>query len=124
MQDLGFSDIKINCGRSGHIEHGKDIVFSHRNMFKHQEWDAIVVKIGKIDQAEGREDRRYIKDIINKGSEAFNIPFEDEKGRKFQITRVFIATNDKITDPAKISIRTQIEGRVFFIEKDTLLDLC
>lgn len=124
LQDLGYTDIKINCGRRGHLEYGKDIVFSHRNMFKHQEWDAIVVKKGKIDQVEGRKDRRYIKDIISKGSEAFLIPYEDEKGRKFQITRVFIATNDKITDPAKISIRTQIEGRVFFIEKDTLLDLC
>ena len=29
LHDLGFSDIKINCGRRGHSEFGKDIVFSH-----------------------------------------------------------------------------------------------
>ena len=124
LHDLGFIDIKINCGRRGHSEFGKDIIFSHRNVFKHQEWDTIVVKTGKIDQAEGREDYKYIKDIISKGSEALDIPYEDEKGRKFQITRVFIATNDKITDPAKQTIRAKIEGKIFFIEKDTLLDLC
>ncbi len=125
LHDLGFTDIKINCGRRGHSEFGKDIIFSHRNVFKHQEWDAIVVKTGKIDQPEGRgEIRKYIQDIIDKGSEAFDIPYEDEKGRKFQITRVFIATNDKITDFAKQSIRAKIEGNIFFIEKDTLLDLC
>ena len=53
-----------------------------------------------------------------------DIPYEDEKGREFQITRVFIVTNDKITDLAKKSIRAQIEGNVFFIEKESLLDLC
>ena len=124
LTDMGFTDIKINCGRRGHSEFGKDIVFSHRNMFKHQEWDAIVVKTGKIDQPEGREIRKYIKEIINQGLEALYMPYEDEKGRKFEITRVFIATNDKITDPAKRSISAQIEGKVFFIEKNTLLNLC
>jgi len=44
LKDLGFIDVIINCGRRGHKEYGKDIVFSHRNKFGHLEWSAIVVK--------------------------------------------------------------------------------
>jgi len=51
------------------------------------------------------------------------VPYEDDRGIKFCITRVFIATNDEITDPAKISIRSNIEGNVFFIDRNKLLDL-
>lgn len=123
LNDLGFFDIRINCGRRGHKEFGKDIVFSYRNKFRSIEYDAIVVKTGKIDQPEGRDIHNYIKDIIRKGSDALEIPFIDEKGIPFPITRVFIATNEGITDDAKTSIRAKIEGNVFFIEKDTLLSL-
>ena len=52
-------------------------MFSHRNKLGSPEWDAIVVKKGKIDQPEGRDIRNYIKDIIQKGSEALEIPFEE-----------------------------------------------
>jgi len=123
LNDLGFSDVTINCGRRGFDEFGKDIVFSHRNKFQKQEWDAIVVKTGKIDQPEGRELRNDIKEIIQKGLEALDIPFEDEKGNEYSITRVYIATNEKFTVKAKKSIRAKFEGRVFFIEKKTLLNL-
>ncbi len=123
LKDLGFSDVTNNCGRRGHDEFGKDIVFSHRNKFKTLEWDAIVVKTGKINQPEGRALRSYIKEIIEKGSEALDVPFKDERGIKFPITRVFIATNEEITDKAKKSIRAKIKGSVFFIEKKTILNL-
>lgn len=33
LNDLGFSDVTINCRRRGFNEFGKDIVFSHRNKF-------------------------------------------------------------------------------------------
>ncbi|MFX1257495.1 MAG: hypothetical protein ACFFAN_06535 [Promethearchaeota archaeon] len=123
LKDLGFLDVTINCGRRGFDEFGKDIVFFHRNKFHKKEWDAIVVKTGKIDQPEGRNLRGYIKEIIQKGSDALDIPFRDEKGIKFPITRVFVATNEKITIKAKESIRAKIEGSIFFIEKSTLMNL-
>jgi hypothetical protein len=55
LEDLRFEDIVINCGRRGHDEFGKDIVFSFRNKFNQTEWNAIVVKTGKIDQSIGRK---------------------------------------------------------------------
>lgn len=81
------------------------------------------MKTGKINQPQGRALWKYISEIIEKGSDALKIPFEDEKGIPFPITRVFIATNDKITVDAKKSIRKEIDGSVFFIEKKTLLNL-
>ncbi len=124
LDDLGFSDITINCKRRGHPrEFGKDIVFSHRNKFRSQEWNAIVVKTGKIDQPKGRKLYNYIEEIIDKGSEALRIPFKDEKGIEFPITRVFVATNEWIGDDAKLTISAKIKGSVFFIEKKTLLNL-
>ena len=123
LKDLGFIDVIINCGRRGHKEYGKDIVFSHRNKFGHLEWSAIVVKKGKIQQ-KGRESiHKYVQEIIDQGSLALEIEYEDEKGIEFPITRVFVATNEEITDPAKKVIVRKIKGSVFFIEKQTLLDL-
>lgn len=123
LVDLGFKNVKINCGRRGHRENGKDIVFSDINKFKLLEWNAMIVKIGKIHQPEGRILYKYIDDIIKKGSDALDIPYEDEKGYRFKITKVFLATNDEITDDAKRSLRKKIEGSIFFVEKDTLMHL-
>ncbi len=124
LANLECDDVKINCGTRGHSEHGKDIVFSNLNMFGSREWNAIVVKIGKIRAEEGRELFGYVKKIIDQGIDALETEFVDDKGSKFPITRVFIAANDTITDSAKESIRKKIEGQVFFIEKETLLNMC
>lgn len=124
LENLGFEDIKVNCGTRGHDEHGKDIVFSHVNKFGSREWNAVVVKIGKIPAAEGMELYGYVKKIIDQGMDALETEYEDDKGSKFPITRVFIAVNDIITDPARKSIRKKMEGKVFFIDKDTLLNKC
>ncbi len=123
LKDLGFIDVIINCGRRGHKEYGKDIVFSHRNKFGHLEWSAIVVKKGKIQQKESESIHKYIEKIIDQGSLALDIEYEDEKGVEFPITRVFVATNEEITDPAKKVILRNIKGSVFFIERKTLLEL-
>ena len=123
LKDLGFIDVIINCGRRGHKEYGKDIVFSHRNKFGHLEWSAIVVKKGKIQQKESESIHKYIEKIIDQGSLALDIEYEDEKGVEFPITRVFVATNEEITDPAKKVILRKIKGSVFFIERQTLLEL-
>ena len=123
LRDLGFIDVIINCGRRGHREFGKDIVFSHRNKFGHLEWSAFVVKKGKIQQKESESIHKYVEEIINQGSFALEIEYEDEKGIEFPITRVFVATNEEITDSAKTVIIRNIKGSVFFIEKQTLLDL-
>lgn len=98
------------------------ILFSPCNRFNSQEWDAIVIKTGKIDQPEGRALRDYIKDIIQKVSKALDISFVDGKGIEFSITRVFIATNEESTDKAKKPIRAKIEGSEIFIEKKTLVN--
>ncbi len=123
LRDIGFIDVKINCGRRGHKEYGKDIIFSHRNKFGHLEWSAIVVKKGKIQQKESESIHKYVEEIIDQGSLALDIEYEDEKGIEFPITRVFIATNEEITDPAKKVIIRKIKGSVFFIERQTLLEL-
>jgi len=123
LEDLGFEDIVINCGRRGHDEFGKDIVFSYRNKFNQTEWNAIVVKIGKIDQSIGRKINRKVEEIIEQGSEALEIPYKNEKGSDFKITRVFIATNEYITDKAKSTIIRDLGGHVFFIDKNILLNL-
>lgn len=123
LDDLGFNDIVINCGRRGHDEFGKDIVFSYRNKFNQIEWNAIVVKTGKIDQSIGRKINRKVEEIIDQGSEALEIPYKNEKGSNFKITRVFIATNEYITDKAKSTIIRDLGGHVFFIDKNILLNL-
>ena len=123
LGDLGFLDVIINCGRRGHKEYGKDIVFSHRNKFGHLEWSAIVVKKGKIQQKESESIHKYVEEIIDQGTLALDIEYESEKGIEFPITRVFVATNEEITDPAKKVIIRKIKGSVFFIERQTLLDL-
>ncbi len=124
LENLGYEDIKINCGTRGHDEHGKDIVFSHVNKFGSREWNAFVVKIGKIRAEEGRELYGYVKKIIDQGMDALETEYEDDKGSKFPITRVFIVANDTITDPAKKSIRKKMKSQVFFIDKETLLKIC
>ncbi len=124
LEDLGFEDIVINCGRRGHNEFGKDIVFSCRNKFNQTEWNAIVVKTGKIDQSTGRKINKKVEEIIDQGSEALKIPYQNEKGSNFKITRIFIATNEHITDNAKNTIIRDLGGHVFFIDKQILLNLC
>lgn len=123
LEDLRFKDVLINCGRRGHDEFGKDIVFSFRNEFNQIEWNAIVVKIGKIDQSIGRKINQKLVKIIDQGSEALEIPYKNEKGSEFKITRVFIATNEYITDKAKKTIIRDLGGQVFFIDKQILLSL-
>ena len=123
LEDLRFEDIIINCGRKGHDEFGKDIVFSYRNKFNQIEYNAIVVKTGKIDQAIGRKTYRKVEEIIDQGSEALEIPYKNDKGSNFKITRVFIATNEYITDKAKSTIIRDLGGHVFFIDKNILLNL-
>ncbi len=124
LENLGYEDIKINCGIRGHDEHGKDIVFSCVNKFGSRELNAVIVKIGKIRAEEGRELYGYVKKIIDQGMDALETEYEDDKGSKFPITRVFIAVNDIITDPARRSIRKKMESQVFFIDKNTLLNKC
>lgn len=123
LEDLRFEDVLINCGRRGHDEFGKDIIFSFRNKFNQTEWNAIVVKTGKIDQSIGRKINQKVVKIIDQGSEALEIPYKDEKGSEFKITRVFIATNEYITDKAKKTIVRDLGGQVFFIDKQILLSL-
>ena len=56
--------------------------------------------------------------------DALETEYEDDKGSKFSITRIFIAVNETITDSAKKAIRKKMEGQVFFIDKETLLNKC
>lgn len=121
LEDLGFQDIELTHGTD---EMGKDIVFSNRNKFKMKEWNAIVAKVGKIKTDDARKLPDKIKLLIYQVEEAYAFKYEDDKGSKHFITRVFIATNESITKDAKKRIRKKLKGNVFFIEKDTLLDLC
>ncbi|MBA7513997.1 hypothetical protein ES705_06015 [subsurface metagenome] len=121
LEDLGFQDIEYTHGTE---EMGKDIVFSNRNKFKMKEWNAIVAKVGKIKTDDARKLPDKIKLLIYQVEEAYAFKYEDDKGSKHFITRVFIATNESITKDAKKRIRKKLKGNVFFIEKDTLLDLC
>ena len=102
---------------------GKDIVFSNRNKFRLREWNAIVAKIGPINTTDARELPDNIKLMIFQVEEAYGFRYMDEKNSKHLITRVFIATNDKITRPAKQRIIKKLKGNVFFIDKDILLGL-
>jgi len=81
------------------------------------------VKTGKIDQSIGRKINQKVEKIIDQGSEALEIPYKNEKGSDFKITRVFIATNEYITDKAKKTIIRDLGGQVFFIDKQILLNL-
>ncbi len=121
LEDLGFQDIELTHGTD---EMGKDIVFSNRNKFKMKEWNAIVAKVGKIKTDDARKLPDKIKLLIYQVEEAYAFKYEDDKGSKHLITRVFIATNESITKDAKKRIRKKLKGNVFFIEKDTLLNLC
>ncbi len=124
LENLGYENIKINCGTRAHDEQGKDIVFPNVNKFGSREWNAVIVKIGKIRAEEGRELYRYVRKIIDQGMDALETEYEDDKGSKFSITRIFIAVNETITDSAKKAIRKKMEGQVFFIDKETLLNKC
>ncbi len=121
LEDLGFQDIELTHGTE---EMGKDIVFSNRNKFKMKEWNAIVAKVGKINTDDARRLPDKIKLIIYQVEEAYDFKYQDDKGSRHPITRVFIATNESITKDAKKRIRKKLKGNVFFIEKDTFLDLC
>jgi len=121
LEDLGFQEIEYTHGTE---EMGKDIVFSNRNKFKMKEWNAIVAKVGKIKTDDARKLPDKIKLLIYQVEEAYAFKYEDNKGSKHPITRIFIATNESITKDAKKRIRKKLKGNVFFIEKNTLLDLC
>lgn len=121
LEDLGFEDIELTHGTD---EMGKDIVFSNKNKFKMKEWNAIVAKKGKIKTDDARKLPDKIKLMIYQVEEAYGYKYQDERGSKHPITRVFIATNDRITKDAKKRIRSKLKGNVFFIEKKTLVDLC
>ena len=121
LEDLGYQDIEHTHGTE---EMGKDIVFSNRNKFKMKEWNAIVAKVGKIKTDDARKLPDKIKLLIYQVEEAYAFKYEDSKGSKHPITRIFIATNESITKDAKKRIRKKLKGNVFFIQKDTLLDLC
>lgn len=120
LEDLGYHDISMTHGVD---EWGKDIVFSNRNRFRLLEWNAIVVKKGKINTDEAREMTKKFETIINQFKEAFEEPYRNDSGSKHRITRVFIATNEKITTRAKKRILNELKGQVFFIEKKTLMNL-
>ncbi|KKM08112.1 hypothetical protein LCGC14_1727140 [marine sediment metagenome] len=121
LEDLGFHDREITHGTE---EMGKDIVFSNRNKFKLKEWNAIVAKVGELNTDDARKLKNKEELIIKQVGEAYDYKYQDDKGSRHLITRVFITTNESITKDAKKRIRKKLSGNVFFISKEKFFDLC
>lgn len=123
LKDLVYDNIQDIHGQH---EYGVDILFSNQNKFNLMEWNGIVAKIGNINKKEGVKLSQKLKDIFDQIYEAFNMEHLEKNYGDVKITRVFIATNGVINYHAKKALQNKdpvIEGSIFFIDKNTLLNL-
>ena len=123
LRDLGYDDIQDMHGQH---EYGIDILFRKTNNFGVIEWNAIVAKRGNINKKGGVELSQKLRDIFDQTYEAFSMEHLEKNYGDVKITRVFIATNGVINYYAKKALQNKdplIEGSIFFIDKNTLLNL-
>ncbi len=124
LNDLGYKDVQETHGAH---EYGVDILFRFDNNFGFIEWNCIVAKIGNINLDEGTDLSRNLKTISKQTYQAKNMEHLEKNYGDVKITRVFIATNEKINYNAIQALKKKdpdIEGNVFFIDRDVLLNLC
>ncbi|MBA7568380.1 hypothetical protein ES708_10101 [subsurface metagenome] len=124
LTDLGYEDIRILHGRD---ELGKDIIFKEFNRFGLAEWSGAVVKVGDI-HGDTSKPANYIEIIVNQVKMCKKTPYQHLNEREIFITKVFVITSGNFIGNAKQSLRflirdPLIEGSVFFIDRDYLLNL-
>ncbi len=121
--DLNCNDINEIHGRD---EFGIDILFSTEDLFMIKEWNAIIAKVGPINQNDGlviKEKIRILKEQIHM---AKVIPHTDINIGEIDISRVFIVTNSTINSNAMKILRSfdnNIQGTIFFIDRNRILSL-
>jgi len=123
LKDLGYDNIQDIHGQH---EYGVDILFSNQNRFNLMEWNAIIAKIGNIDFEKGTELSQNLKKILTQVYQAKSMNHLEKNYGAVKINRVFIATNGKINYHAKNVLAQKdplIEGNIFFIDYDVILDL-
>lgn len=123
LKDLGYDNIQDIHGQH---EYGVDILFSNQNRFNLMEWNAIIAKIGNIDFERGTELSQNLKKILTQVYQAKSMNHLEKNYGVVKINRVFIATNGKINYHAKNVLAQKdplIEGNIFFIDYDVILDL-
>lgn len=122
--DLGYEDIKILHGRD---EFGKDLVFKEFNRFGLTEWCGAVVKVGDI-HGDTSKPTNNINTIVNQVRMCKETPYHHLNEGKLYITKIYVITSGNFIGNAKQSLRylirdPSIEGSVFFIDKEFLLNL-
>ncbi|MFW9972426.1 MAG: hypothetical protein ACFFDF_19735 [Candidatus Odinarchaeota archaeon] len=123
LKDLGYENIQEIHGQH---EYGVDILFSNQNRFNLMEWNAIIAKIGDINLEVGTELSQNLKKIFTQIYQAKSMNHLEKNYGNVKINRVFIATNGKINYYAKNVLSQKdpvIEGNIFFIDYDVLLNL-
>ena len=123
LRDLKCEDVRILHGPN---EMGKDILFKTTNLFGLPEYNIMVVKTGKIDQRQSGKINKYIEEIFDQIKTGKIVKYKDLNLGKLNICRVFVTTNDDITDRAKevlSALDPKIRGNIFFIYRDVLLNL-
>ena len=101
LNDLGFDDIHLTHGVN---EYGGDIICSNRNKFDLLEWNAFVVKTGKISRSNSPELSKRLEGLITQALDTLIERNETEYGN-YSISKIFIITNDSFTENAKHSIK-------------------
>ncbi|MFX1327909.1 MAG: hypothetical protein ACFE91_07170 [Promethearchaeota archaeon] len=123
LKDLGYNNIQDTHGQH---EYGVDILFSNQNRFNLMEWNAVVAKIGDINLEIGTELSQNLKKVFTQIYQAKSMNHLEKNYGNVKINRVFIVTNGKINYHAKNVLSQKdplIEGNIFFIDYDVLLNL-
>jgi len=123
LKDLGYDNIQDIHGQH---EYGVDILFSNLNKFGLMEWNGIVAKIGNINLDIGTEISQNLKKIITQIYQAKSMNHLEKNYGNIKITRIFVATNGKVNFHAKNVLSQKdplIEGNIFFIDFDVILNL-
>lgn len=123
LKYLGYDNIQDIHGPH---EYGVDILFSNLNQFGLMEWNGIVAKIDDINLEVGTELSQNLKKIFIQIYQAKSMNHLEKNYGNVKINRVFIATNGKINFHAKNALSQKdplIEGNIFFIDYDVILNL-
>ncbi|MDD4876258.1 MAG: NACHT domain-containing protein [Dehalococcoidales bacterium] len=118
-----YHDVQIVHGAS---EHGKDLVFYElEKLSNERKYVAVNVKVGKIGGGTTRKSEELAINIQHQVELAFKVPHLDSDGKEWQITKVFVITNDTISPNARKQIQSFFKDNpnLIFLPIERLVDI-
>ena len=128
LNKMGYKGVVVTHGPN---EQGKDIVFHEVDTKTDSvHYFSVVAKVGKLKGGTNVDDNN-ITTVYSQILSSFNVPYEDPVSKKrVSIHRVWVATNDVITNAAKTQIinlfgddKGVVQRNVEFFPSDRLIDL-